>query len=181
MPATIGNKIQAKSIAIIGGGPSGIASLYDLTRALKDGSTLFGSKSVLKQEELKQTAFDEIVAFERNSTPGGVWSKESSGVNNKDLPLPDLELLGASADEFESDKPDKIFVKAEITSELEAKLANSSVQKPVVIKKDKLDASDLHQWKSSAAYEELFTNVTNRYMSFSFDECWYLSGESHQG
>ncbi|GMG48865.1 unnamed protein product [Ambrosiozyma monospora] len=170
MPATIGKKIQAKSIAIIGGGPSGIASLYDLTRALKDGSTLFGSKSVLKQEELKETAFDEIVAFERNPTAGGVWSKESSGDNNKDLPLPDLELLGVSANEFESDKPDKIFVKAEITPELENKLAISSVEKPVVIKKDKLDASDLHQWKSSAAYEELFTNVTNRYMSFSFDE-----------
>ncbi|TID28149.1 hypothetical protein CANINC_002686 [Pichia inconspicua] len=167
-------QFNIKSIAIIGAGPSGIASLYDLSRSKKDGTSLFGVTDISKNEEAGEMAFDEIVAFERNATVGGVWSKSAFGKNNKDPDLP-LEVSNHNDDKqdqlVDTIRPDVIYKKFEIDQKLEDKLNSSSLEKPVSIPfDDKLKTYFQHQWRSSAAYEGLFTNVTNRYMRFSFHE-----------
>lgn len=154
---------RVKSIAIIGGGPSGIATLYDLTRALKNGTSLYGSKYIRSYEQRKEVAFDKIVLFERNQFTGGVWCRKTRGNFNSDPAVPELSL------QKELTNPDNIFVKAPISRELKKKLSSSSFNHPIEVKKQGGEPEDLYQWKSSAAYEKLFTNVPNKYMSFSFD------------
>lgn len=85
MPTFIKEKsFNIKSVAIIGAGPSGIASAYELTRTTKDGKSLFGTRDISEYEKSNELAFDEIVVFERNSSVGGVWSKSAYGDNNND-------------------------------------------------------------------------------------------------
>lgn len=146
-----------KSVAIIGGGPSGIAALYETTRALKSGKSLFGSKDISEYEKRGETVFDEIVLFERNPTVGGVWSKSVRGKNNVDPAIPDLSKYDGT--------PDSIFIKHPIDTDLEKQLADSTYDKPVERASSQTDA---YEWRSSAAYEKLYTNVPNKFMSFSF-------------
>lgn len=154
---------KIKSVAIIGGSPSGIATLYDLTRTLKDGTSLQGYKNIKDFEERKEVAFDKIVLFERNHSTGGVWCRQTRGNFNNDPSLPDLSSKGNFED------PANVFIKAPISEELEEQLLGSSFEHPVEVEKQKSKPEDIYQWKSSAAYEKLFTNVPNQYMSFSFD------------
>ncbi|QPG74281.1 hypothetical protein FOA43_001606 [Brettanomyces nanus] len=111
-----------------------------------------------------ETAFEKVVLFERNSALGGVWCGEARGANNNDQQIPE------SRDFEDWNKPEKLFVKASISSELEKKLSGSSYEDPVIVKKPKSGPEDKFQWRSSAAYKGLFTNVPNKYMTFSFQE-----------
>ncbi|VEU20651.1 DEKNAAC101527 [Brettanomyces naardenensis] len=158
------NSPKIKSIAIIGGGPSGIAAAYDLSRALKNGKSLYGEKDVSKWEKNGETAFEEIVVFERNDSIGGVWARTVRGQNNTDPKLPALDKVKDLSD------PDQIYEKAPISAELEQQLKASSAENPVVIEKKGKGPEDKYQWRSSGAYEGLFTNVPRRYMEFSYKE-----------
>lgn len=152
-------KLNVKTVAIIGGGPSGITTVYDLTRTLKNGTTIFGETDVSSYQD--QIAFEPVV-FERNGGVGGVWDRTSRGNNNPDPQLPDLTSKW-------EDK-ETIFRKTPIDAELESKLAHSSYENPVVVAKQASQTQDKYQWNGSGAYEELFTNVPNKYMTFSYDD-----------
>ncbi|VEU23051.1 DEKNAAC104157 [Brettanomyces naardenensis] len=156
--------LKIKSIAIIGGGSSGVTTLYDLTRALKDGTSLYGTHDVKDVESSGKTAFDEIVLFERNPAIGGIWSRATRGVNNKDPQLPDFNI----SENYED--PASIYVRAPISDKLEKQLESSSFDKPIEVVKAEKQPEDKYQWRSSAAYEHLFTNVPNKYMSFSYKD-----------
>ena len=159
-------QFNIKSVAIIGAGPSGIASLHELSRVTRTGKSLFGLKDISEYEEKGNTAFPKLVAFERNASVGGVWSKSAFGYNNKDPDLPIIE-----DDKIDLTKPEQIYKKYEIDKELEEKLEFSTYEKPIQIPlNENLETITKHQWRSSAAYEGLFTNVTNRFMQFSFHE-----------
>ncbi|KAG0690413.1 hypothetical protein C6P40_002906 [Pichia californica] len=159
-------QFNIKSVAIIGSGPSGIASLYELSRLTKDGKSLFGKTDISEYEKNGDLAFTELVAFERNKSAGGVWSKSAFGDNNIDPNLPSNEN-----ENIDFSNPKDIYQNFKIDSKLEEKLKNSSQKNPIKIPfTDSIDSIIKNQWRSSAAYNGLFTNVTNRYMSFSFDE-----------
>ncbi|GMG58852.1 unnamed protein product [Ambrosiozyma monospora] len=116
-----------KSVGIIGGGPSGIATLYELTRTLKDGAISFKTKSAKEIEDKKLGAFENVVLFERHPTVGGVWSLSSSGLKNVDPPLPDFNVVKKDWEHFEN-----IYVKPDFSKDgLEEKLKDSSFEKPV--------------------------------------------------
>ncbi|QPG74286.1 hypothetical protein FOA43_001611 [Brettanomyces nanus] len=166
---TKNNPLKINSIAVIGGGPSGITSLYDLTRALKNGHSLYGVKDIHDYETSKRTAFDEVVLFERNSDVGGVWCRSERGMKNEDPELPDFSISPNYED------PEQIFVKAPISKKLDTQLNNSSFKDPVFVTKKEKQPEDKYQWRSSAAYEHLFTNVPNKYMSFSYKSAKQLS------
>lgn len=158
-------RFDIQKIAIIGAGPAGIASLYELSRVTKEKS-LFGEQDVSKHEQDKTLAFQELVAFERNSSVGGVWNKGAYGPNNKDPEIPRLD--GAERD---LSNPNNIYHSIDIDRDLEAKLQRSSLKRPVSVPIDDETSDTMkHQWRSSAAYTGLFTNVGNRYMMFSFNE-----------
>lgn len=157
---------SVKSVAIIGAGPSGIASLHDLSRVAKNGKSLFGERDISKYEREGNLAFPELVAFERNSSVGGVWNKGAFGDNNNDPNLPEIADYSVDLTDAEN-----VYQKITIDAELEKKLADSSVDHPVKVPvTPQISSTIRNQWRSSAAYNGLFTNVTNRYMSFSFDE-----------
>lgn len=160
---------NVKSIAIIGAGPSGIASLYDLSRTKVDGTSLFGEKDISSYEKEDVLAFPELVAFERNGSIGGVWNKSSFGNNNKDPDYPDVEEHDYES--LDPSDPSKIYKSISIDAKLEKELETSSVEKPVKVPfTSKFESIIKNQWRSSGAYNGLFTNVTNRYMQFSFHE-----------
>ncbi|GMM48747.1 hypothetical protein DAPK24_053450 [Pichia kluyveri] len=171
---TVGNanKFNIKSIAVIGAGPSGIASLHELTRVTKSGESLFGLDDVSKYEKNGELAFDKVVAFERNSTVGGVWCKSAFAENNVDPNLPKIyQKTSDELDKLDFSNPTETYQKTPIDEELEKKLDSSSFEKPVSIPVNKkLETIINNQWRSSAAYNHLFTNVTNRYMIFSFND-----------
>lgn len=157
---------NVKSVAIIGAGPSGIASLYDLSRVTKSGKSLFGERDISEYEKKGNLAFPELVAFERNASVGGVWSKSAFGDNNNDPNFPEIE-----DDSIDLTNPENVYQKLPIDATLERQLADSDFEHPVRVPLTPQIATKIrNQWRSSAAYNGLFTNVTNRYMSFSFDE-----------
>lgn len=158
-------RFDVKSIAIVGAGPSGIASIYDLTRITKKGKSLFGKKNINKYEKDGELLFDNVIAFERNSTVGGVWSKS---VFHEDSPDP---YLPASEDLSDLSPPENIYKKFEISDQFEDELESSSFENPVIQKINKdLDNVIKYQWRGSGAYNNLFTNVTNQFMHYSFAE-----------
>lgn len=160
------SKFDVKSIAIIGAGPSGIASIYDLTRVTKEGKSLFGEKDISKFEENGELLFDDIVVFERNATVGGVWSKSVFHEDSPDPYLPDLD----SVDDYLL-SPEDIYKKFEISKQFEDELEASSFENPVTQKlNEDLGKVIKYQWRGSGAYKNLFTNVTNQFMHYSFAE-----------
>lgn len=164
-------QFNIKSVAIIGAGPSGIAALHELSRLKKSGETLFGLDDVSEYEKNDELAFPEIVAFERNGSVGGVWSKSAYGPNNRDPKLPKVDSNAQKIDNIDFTKPENIFKDIEIDQNLEKELEHSSLQNPVTIPlSTNLEHRINHQWRGSAAYTGLFTNVPNRYMMFSFHE-----------
>lgn len=152
--------LNPKKIAVIGAGPGGITTLYDFTRTLKNGTSLYDVKNVKQYEDRKETAF-QVTVFERNPDIGGVWSSSSRGVSNRDPKLPDVSQTDWT-------KPENIFVPAKQPDE--EKLSKATYENPIIVKRTEKLPEDKYQWHSSAAYKGLFTNVPNRYMSFSFKE-----------
>lgn len=163
-------KFDIKSIAIIGAGPSGIASLYELSRTTKNGNSLFGQQDISKYEQAGLLAFPELVAFERNNSVGGVWNDQSFGNNNTDPDYPDFENV-INDETIDLSKPDHIYKDTPLPKYLESQLENSDVNHPIKVPfTTKTSEIIKNQWRSSGAYKGLFTNVTNRYMQFSFNE-----------
>ncbi|KAG0683888.1 hypothetical protein C6P40_004418 [Pichia californica] len=159
-----------KSVAVIGAGPSGIAALYDLSRTTKDGESLFNESDISKYEKEGSLAFPNLVAFERHKSVGGVWNKDAYAENNTDANYPDFEG-DADDDVIDLSNPANIYKDTPISKELEAQLQDSSFENPVRVPFDEIpDSIFKNQWRSSGAYHGLFTNVTNRYMQFSFNE-----------
>ena len=66
-------KLDIQSIAIIGAGPGGLASLYEFLHTNKDGSSTIGSANSIDPK------FTKIVAFEQKDKVGGdlgnVWCR----------------------------------------------------------------------------------------------------------
>lgn len=150
-------KLDIQSIAIIGAGPGGLASLYEFLHTNKDGSSTIGSANSIDPK------FTKIVAFEQKDKVGGIWA--TSGADS-DLPIPPQDLLDT---ESYAD-PDIIHPSQPIPDNLQ----KTSVHKPVIRKLDPI-AREL-EWNKSGVFPGLFTNIPSRFTRFSYlpNEAKYL-------
>lgn len=141
-----------KSVAVIGAGPGGIATINELSHVSASGvSTL---EANIKPDT---PAFDKIVCFEQNDTIGGVWNFFPS----PDPKLPSLDILktGNFGD------PDSIYESS--TKFQNGELDGKTESNPFVKTSDKF-ANDELRWTKNAVYKDLFTNVPEKFMKFSY-------------
>lgn len=141
-----------KSVAVIGGGPAGIACINELAHVSKSGIS-----TLEKNEKPTNPAFDKIVCFEQNDKPGGVWNYFSE----PDPKLPPLNILNNG----KYDKPDEIYQFSKLPKPTQ--LVNTTVSNPFVRFSDKNLESEL-KWNKNAAYRDLFTNIPEKFMKFSY-------------
>ncbi|CAI5758132.1 unnamed protein product [Candida verbasci] len=137
-----------KSIGIIGGGPGGLASLYEFLHTDKDG------KSTVGHEAAKNPAFSKIVVFEQKDKAGGIWAPATL---KADLPVPPQELLNINYND-----PNIVRPKIQPPKDVES----ATYEKPIIESTNELN-SEL-QWKRSGIYPFLFTNIPQRFTRFSY-------------
>lgn len=146
--ATMSIQRVIKSVAVIGGGPAGITTINEL---LHTGQ---GGFSTLKTGARPQKcAFDKVVCFEQNSNWGGVW-------NYFEKPDPRLPLLQGNYS-----NPDTIFERSKLPAQ--SSLEKTSYGSPFEQVSSK-KFEDETKWQRNAAYKDLFTNVPEKYMRFSY-------------
>lgn len=142
-------KFNINTVAIIGAGPGGLASLYELLHTNGDGtSTVGGAKS-------KNPKFTRVVVFEQKDKAGGIWSPPDS---KADLPLPPQDLLNT-----------ELYANPDIINpghEVPDNLTNTSLEKPHWKQINQI-ANEL-EWKRSGVFPDLFTNVPSRFTRFSY-------------
>lgn len=138
-----------KSVAVIGGGPAGIATVNELIHVSATG------KSYLHENKKPPVpAFNRIVCFEQNSDTGGVWNF---------FKVPDPKLPSLETDRY--NEPDEIYDFPKIPDS--KTLSKTSFQHPYVKISDKIFDKEA-KWNKNAAYKDLFTNVPEKFMRFSY-------------
>ncbi|ODV95163.1 hypothetical protein PACTADRAFT_43058 [Pachysolen tannophilus NRRL Y-2460] len=149
-----------KSIAIIGGGPAGLASLYELLHVLKDGRSIFDIRDTTEYKLKNELSFEEVVLFERNSSIGGLWARTEAG--KKDNLETKLGLPCLKKENY--DDPEKFLQKIDIP----VGVNNATFEKPIETINDFFEDESNCRWSGSGIYEGLFTNVPDKYMKFSY-------------
>lgn len=135
-----------KNIGIVGAGPGGLASLYELIHTGKDGSSTVGSDTI--------TDLFNVTVFEQKDKAGGIWApSEESDPHGPPQDILDTEIY---------DRPEVIHPSKPIPLEL----SNSSFKKPFTQETNK-DANEL-EWKRSGVYQHLYTNIPSRFTRFSY-------------
>lgn len=142
---------RVTSVGIIGGGPAGLAALYELLHVNHDGSsTVHDGKFPIKPR------FEEIVLFERNEGCGGVW--RYSSVPGQDL-TPELV-------ENNFNEPEVVCPPAQLThQDLLPFTYDHPFSEPLNLESNyppKLE------WYQSAVYPSLYTNTPELLMRFSY-------------
>lgn len=154
------SKFDINSIAIIGSGPAGLASLYEFLHTSKDGTSSVGG------EKSKDPKFSNIVVFEQKDKSGGIWAPS---LNKADLLVPPQDLL----DSGKYSDPDVIHPPQKVPDNLEG----TSYENPVETQGSAI-ANEL-EWRKSGVYSNLFTNIPSRFIRFSYlpDEEKYRNKE----
>lgn len=145
------NKV-VRSVAVIGGGPAGIACINELAHVSTNHvSTL--------EHNIRPAspAFNKIVCFEQNSKIGGVWNY----FDTPDPKLPPLSIIKSG----KYNKPDEIYEKSPTPTVQD--LAKASFEHPFVQFSKKSFEEEL-KWSKNAAYKDLFTNIPEKFMRFSY-------------
>lgn len=143
-------ELDIKSVAIIGAGPGGIASLYEFLHTDKSGNSSVGKAQVSKPK------FEKIVAFEQKDKAGGIWapSLETAGLN-----VPPQDILDTES----YDNPDTIHPKNKVPEDIEQYTAKKPLVKPV-----EGSISRELEWNESGVFQDLFTNIPSRFVRFSY-------------
>ncbi|RCK64581.1 Thiol-specific monooxygenase [Candida viswanathii] len=142
--------LNVNSIGIIGGGPGGLASLYEFLNTAKDGTSTVGTGT-----RPTEPAFTKLVVFEQKDAAGGIWGRNGK---DADLAVPPQSVLDTQK------YGDPFVVKP--TNALPDGIESSSRDNPVVTGKDTLQ-NEL-EWKRSGVYPFLFTNIPARFTRFSY-------------
>ncbi|KAK6204758.1 flavin-containing monooxygenase [Scheffersomyces amazonensis] len=142
-------QLNINSIAIIGAGPAGIASLYEFLHTNKDGSSTAGG------EQSTNPKFTKIVAFEQKDKAGGIWAPS---LDKADLPIPPQTILNTE----KYNLPDVIHPVQDIPQDL----SKATVENPISLKEN-LTTSEL-EWRRSGVFPDLFTNIPTRFTRFSY-------------
>lgn len=142
-------KLDINKVAIIGAGPGGLASLYELLHTDANGrSTVPGPKPEIPR-------FSEIVVFEQKDKAGGIWAPS---LDKADLKVPPQELL----DGGKYNDPDVVHPARTIPSGLE----DATYDHPVAVPGGKL--TEELEWRRSGLFPDLFTNIAARFVRFSY-------------
>lgn len=148
-----------RSVAVIGGGPAGIATVNELAHVSKQlVSTLE------KNTKPASPAFDKIVCFEQNNKIGGVWNYFAE----PDPRLPPASMIKSG----KYDKPDGIYERSARPKVQD--LAKASFEHPFVKYSPKSFEQEL-KWSKNAAYKDLFTNIPEKFMRFSYTPYQHIS------
>lgn len=139
---------NVKSIAIVGGGPGGLAALYEFLHTNNDGFSTVG------KEKAANPAFEKIVVFEQKDKAGGIWALN---VGSPDPLFPPQELL----DSEKYNDPDVIHPEIEEPPDL---TLENSYDSPLVLNENHKGL----EWSSSGIYADLFTNIPTRFTRFSY-------------
>jgi cation diffusion facilitator CzcD-associated flavoprotein CzcO len=143
-----------RSVAVIGAGPAGIACVNELAHVAKSGI------STLEQNikpSAKNAAFNKIVCFEQNDKIGGVWNFFAK----PDPKMPSIDILKSKR----FNTPDGIFEYSHLPSDSTLKETSSTT--PFVRFSNKTFEDEL-KWNKNAAYKDLFTNIPEKFMKFSY-------------
>lgn len=140
------DKFNIQSIAVIGGGPGGIATVHELLHTTKEGSSTVGAKDYPLES---QRAFPKVVGFEQKDKLGGTWAPS--------VDKPDIIENEIWKSDYHD--PDVIHPKVKIPESVN----EHTVDNPLVTDGVKND----DQWRRSAVYPGLYTNVPRRFLRFS--------------
>lgn len=135
-------KLNIQLVGIIGGGPGGLAALYEFLHTKADGTSTVG------KDAADPPAFKEIDLFERKGAVGGIWLP---GQDDPDE-LPEQLPAGFS-------KPDAIWQLPEVPENVDSATDKS----PVVT-----DAAPKRNWQLLGVFPGLFTNIPSRFTRFSY-------------
>lgn len=143
--------LEINSVAVIGCGPAGLATLYELLHTAKDGTSTVGDKAA------KNPKFAKVVGFEQKHKAGGIWAPSFS---EADLPIPPQHLL--DADNYND--PDAIHPRQDPPGDL----CGATNDNPVKAELNQ-SAREL-EWSKSGIFKNLFTNIPSRFIRFSYME-----------
>ncbi|CAN3373430.1 hypothetical protein DIURU_000360 [Diutina rugosa] len=136
-------KLDIKSVGIIGGGPGGLAALYEFLHTKADGTSTVG------KEAADPPAFTTVDLFERKGAVGGIWSP------GQDKPDALPEQL---SDDY--NQPDAIWKSPEVPEDV----GSATEDKPLVTE----SGADKQNWQSSGVFPGLFTNIPSQFTRFSY-------------
>lgn len=145
-----------RSVAVIGAGPAGIACINELAHVSSTGVSTI-------EQRLKPVnpQFEKIVCFEQNDKIGGVWNF---------FKTPDPKLPPSLKGNFSS--PDEIYEKVQLPKS--SILEKTSFKNPYVKISNKFTKDEV-RWFRNAAYKDLFTNIPDNFMKFSYQNYKNLS------
>lgn len=156
--------MTSKSIAIIGAGPAGLASLYEFLHTNKDGSSTLtdASKTYKDVPKPKEPAFTKIIAFEQKDKAGGIWAPSETA----DFNFPPQEIA-------EYHNPAKIRP----TNQAPQGIETATLENSVAVEHNEL-INEL-EWSRSGVFPFLFTNIPTRFTRYSYlpNEEEYLNKE----
>lgn len=140
-----------RSVAVIGCGPSGLASIYELVHTNRDGtSTVGGAKATSPK-------FTRVVGFEQKNKPGGIWAPS---FEESDLPVPPQDLM----DTENYHDPLVIHPPRNIPDDAVGSTRDNPFKNP-----HNKQAAVL-EWSKSGIFQNLFTNIPSRFTRFSYME-----------
>ena len=148
-----------KSVAIIGGGPSGLAVLYELLHVdVNEASTVHSENSQFPDK----CRFEEVVLFERNEEAGGIW-KYCDEVGT------DLNPQLTKNDDFNDPKiicPPTLLFPEEIKCSLRKGnfTYDHPLKQPLGIEK----YPPAYEWYENGLYASLHTNTPELLMRYSY-------------
>lgn len=140
-----------RSVAVVGCGPSGLASIYELLHTNKDGTSTVGAEIAANPK------FTKIVGFEQNHKAGGIWAPS---FDEADPPVPPRDIMNTE----EYHNPDVIHPRQEPPADL----LTASEASPVVAPYD--STAQQIEWNHSGIFRNLFTNIPSRFTRFSYME-----------
>lgn len=142
-------KLDIDKVAIIGAGPGGLATLYELLHTDSEGrSTVPGPKP-------EHRKFSQIVVFEQKDRAGGIWAPS---LDKADLRVPPQQLL----DEGKYNDPEVVHPARAIPSGVD----KATYEHPLEVDAEKL--TEELEWRRSGLFPDLFTNISSKFVRFSY-------------
>lgn len=149
-----GKKLE--SVAIISGGPGGLAALHELFNVSGDCSTLVNKPEPLKTHRF----FKNLVLFERANDIGGVWRfTESPGTSFSQF------LSLSKVNDMSYNRPDIISSSPDVPPNVD----KYSYESPLVYEtSSNNEFPPPLEYYDTALYRDLYTNTPDVLMRFSF-------------
>lgn len=135
-------------VAVIGGGPAGICTVNELLNTGVGGVSTVGTGSRPANPQ-----FTKVVVFEQKHNAGGVWN-----IDEVEQPDEFQENLFKKPEYYNAE-----VIHPRLSAPSELDIAKNTVDSPLVVEA----ADNSSQWRKSAIYPDLYSNVPTRFVRFS--------------